>query len=56
MQARNFIDRSLKVLARQYPETFIKVALGSTEIAIYWKERIQKGRRAIAGVQCDMPD
>jgi len=35
MVIRNVIDRSLKVLARQYPEAFIKVALGSTENIVF---------------------
>ena len=35
MLANKVIDRSLKILARQYPEAFIKIALGSIESIVF---------------------
>ena len=35
MSVKNVIDRSLKVLAKQYPKAFIKLALGSVENMVF---------------------
>jgi len=35
LSVKNVIDRSLKVLAKQYPKAFIKLALGSVENMVF---------------------